>query len=230
MDERAVRRARLLSAVTLVCCAVYVAVDVLAQILPPHYSPIHQAESDLAVGPYGFLMSLNFLLRGVLTVCLLSALAMLVPVQRRSWVGMISLGVWSVTSALLAVFPTDILDDPRLVPHPHPTIHGEIHLTLATLGFVAAALGAVLLSRSLRRVRDLAPGVFTRAVAWLSLAGLAVLPLSAVVDHAGGLGERFFLAAVLAWTAATALTAYRAAGTRLSGGRGETLGAPSGTG
>ena len=118
----------------------YVGLDVVAQVLPPHYSPLHQAESDLAVGPYGLIMQFNFLVRGGLSLALVLALRDLLPAGR-SRIGVVLLGVWSGCSALLAFFNTDILDDPALVPHLHLTWHGELHLVLATAGFIAAALG-----------------------------------------------------------------------------------------
>jgi len=51
----------------------YLILDVVAQLLPPHYSPITQAESDLAVGKYGFIMTINFLNRGVLSLLFIFA-------------------------------------------------------------------------------------------------------------------------------------------------------------
>lgn len=206
------RRARLLSTVILVCCGLYVVLDVVAQLLPPHYSPVLQAESDLGVGPYGFLMSINFVNRGVLTLCLVAALAAALPAQARSRFGMFALEVWGVTSALLAVFPTDILDDHRLVPHPHLTRHGEIHLLLATVGFIAAAVGAVLVSTALRRGPWKATGA-SRTLAILSVVALLFFPVLAHIHHAGGLGERLFLAIVLAWTAVMAVQMRRASAT-----------------
>ncbi|HEY7356765.1 MAG TPA: DUF998 domain-containing protein, partial [Ktedonobacterales bacterium] len=51
-----------LALLTIVGIALYVVLDVIAQLLPPHYNPISQAESDLAVGPYGWIMAINFVL------------------------------------------------------------------------------------------------------------------------------------------------------------------------
>jgi len=38
--------------VALVGVVLYLVLDAIAQVLPPHYNPLSQAESDLAVGPY----------------------------------------------------------------------------------------------------------------------------------------------------------------------------------
>ena len=48
------QRAILAFTITIVGIVVYALLNVIAQLLPPHYSPITQAISDLAVGPYGW--------------------------------------------------------------------------------------------------------------------------------------------------------------------------------
>lgn len=54
----------------------YAIVDVSLQFLPPHYSVVTDAESDLAVGPYGWVMRANFLGRGVMSLCLVGAIVL----------------------------------------------------------------------------------------------------------------------------------------------------------
>ncbi len=51
----------------------YLILDIVAQLLPPHYNPISQAESDLAVGSFGYIMTINFLNRGILSIIFLFA-------------------------------------------------------------------------------------------------------------------------------------------------------------
>ena len=77
------RQAAWLAVVVIAGIALYVILDVILQALPPHYNPISQAESDLGVGPYGWVMSINFAVRGLLLV-------------------------WALGDFLLAVFPTDV--------------------------------------------------------------------------------------------------------------------------
>lgn len=182
----------------------YVGLDVVAQVLPPHYSPLHQAESDLAVGPYGLIMQFNFLVRGGLSLALVLALRDLLPAGR-SRIGVVLLGVWSGCSALLAFFNTDILDDPALVPHLHLTWHGELHLVLATASFIAAALGALATSFALRESKK---GASVRVPA-IMLAVLSLLALLAMprftVRGLDGLGERIFLLVILCWLGTVAL-------------------------
>lgn len=67
MNENKKRNPAKLFWVVILLIILYAVLDVIAQSLPPHYSPISQAESDLAVGRFGFIMTLNFLNRGVLS-------------------------------------------------------------------------------------------------------------------------------------------------------------------
>ena len=70
----AVGSPRALGALVIAGIVPYLALDVLAQLLPPHYSPVRQVESDLAVGPYGYVMTINFALRGALSLALVAEL------------------------------------------------------------------------------------------------------------------------------------------------------------
>ena len=186
--------------------------DVVAQILPPHYSPLSQAESDLAVGPYGIIMAVNFLNRGLLSAEFLGGFGGFVKLQgdntMRYRAGQVAFGAWSLCSFLLAFFPTD-------VPPASPTWHGAIHLLLAVIAFGGGALGAVALSFRLPRsgvlasVRKVAiPFAVASAVALLVELGAPALAPRLAADY-GGLLERIFLASVLAWIVAVAFSMYR---------------------
>jgi len=195
-------RARLLFAIALVGVVLYVALDAVAQSLPPHYSPIRQAESDLAVGPYGYIMTLNFVNRGVLSLCFLFAVMLAANssdtatprLRRGAWL----FAAWSVGALLLAAFPTD-------VPAVPVSWHGAIHLVVAVIAFLGGAFGALYISLGMAGNRTMGRA---RGVA-VPLAYLAVL--LCVVDifggaiargffaHYGGLIERMFLGSVLLW-------------------------------
>lgn len=183
----------------------YVILDIVAQLLPPHYSPIHQAESDLAVGPYGFIMRLNFLVRAALSLLVVSALATALRQARSRW-ALVLFSIWGITSGLLAFFNTDILDDPKLDPVLHRTWHGDLHLALALFGFIAAPLGAILIARAFSRVAAFrAAG--RASMVWAVVSLVALLAMRPLATHqAGGLGERIFLATVLIWTGHAAVS------------------------
>lgn len=180
----------------------YVLLDAIAQLLPPHYSPISQAESDLAVGKFGYVMTVNFLNRGIFSFEFLFALTGTIRlaggVLRRHRLGFALIGIWSAGALLLAAFPTD-------VPATPVSWHGAIHLVVAALAFAAAALGALILSLqigsypSLRKVRRFALPVSVLA-ALLCIAELGAPFLAPhFVSNYGGLVERLFLGSVLLW-------------------------------
>jgi Protein of unknown function (DUF998) len=187
-------RASLLLSVILVVG--YVALDVVAQLLPPHYDPISQAESDLAVGPYGYVMTVNFVVRGILALTFLLGLSESTDVLRRSSTGTAFVLVWGIGAFLLAVFPTDVGGS--------ATVHGVVHLWVAALAFAGGAAGEFLLSRHFReetRLRSMALEATT--VSSLALLFLFVVFASLAVPyldhHIFGLVERVFIGLVLLW-------------------------------
>ena len=202
------RRARLLFMVTLVGIVLYLVLDAVAQSLPPHYSAVSQAESDLAVGPYGYIMTVNFVDRGILSLSFLFALALTAnsgdTMTRRFRRGGWPFGVWAVGAFFLAVFPTD-------VPPTPVSWHGAIHLVVAVLAFVGGASGALYLSWGMggNRLLARAEGVAV-PLAYLSIVLCAVELLGAFVIPGayasyGGLIERLFLGSILVWEGAVSL-------------------------
>ena len=177
----------------------YALVDVVLQFLPPHYSPISEAESNLAVGPYGWIMNLNFLGRAVLTVWAAIALSRSGPATSLRGVGLILMLLGGLCSAVLAFFPTDIAP-PGGGLHAHSVV-GTVHLVVATSGFVAALVGFALLTAWLRVSTELRPA-FPVALACVvvTTAGLVSLGLtSAFAPNFLGLAERVCLVGTLAW-------------------------------
>ncbi|MGA7923169.1 MAG: DUF998 domain-containing protein [Thermoplasmata archaeon] len=180
----------------------YAILDIIAQVLPPHYSAITQAESDLAVGPYGWIMSINFVNRGAFSLLFLVALAGWIRRNGSSLepyrVGIALQGIWGVGALLLAAFPTD-------VPSTPVSWHGAIHLVVAILAFIGGCLGTLMLTLRLERqesLRTLRP--YLLVIGALSVLFLLVdlgLPFVAprVADRVGGLTERLLLGSVLLW-------------------------------
>ncbi len=213
-------RPRLLFALAAAGVVLYAILDVVAQLLPPHYSPIRQAESDLAVGPYGYVMTINFVVRGLLSLAFVAALASLYLEEGSSWkrnrAGFVALGgAWGVGALLLAIFPTD-------VPSTPVSWHGAIHGVVAVIAFLGGALGVVWLSRdfdrspTMRSARSWAVGlaIFALAACVLELTG--GLFVARVADRVGGLIERIFLGSVLLWILLVSVFAYRRLGHRSS--------------
>lgn len=188
--------------VSIVGVVLYVVLDAAAQSLPPHYSPIRDAESDLAVGPYGYIMAINFVNRGVLSLAFLFAFTKTVdlaggpraPFRR----GRALLGVWAVGAILLAIFPTD-------VPATPVSWHGAIHLVVAVVAFIGGGFGVLLLSRrfgesaATRGAKGVASALGSLSVLFLLVQLLLPFTIPKLATRFGGLTERLFLGSVLLW-------------------------------
>lgn len=180
----------------------YVVLDVIAQLLPPHYSPISQTESDLAVGKFGLIMTINFINRGLLSLLFIFAFLRTVDdagvARSKFQAGTYLLGAWAVGALLLAIFPTD-------VPATPVSWHGAIHLVVAIIAFIGGAFGALAISQKIGQNREF-EGLKRIA---LSLATIVVLlwvvefALPFIFPHinarVGGLTERLFLGSTLLW-------------------------------
>jgi hypothetical membrane protein len=188
---------------------VYVAIDVLLRFLRPDYSLLYNAESDYGRGPWYWVMDLNFLLRGALSVAIVAALPRAVRLDDRGRAGQILIAIWAGCSALLAFFADDVEGQPL-------TGSGIVHLGLAFVAFPCVAVGTILVSSNLmsgQSRRSVAAVLLTLSVA----AAAALLLLTTAVGHPhepGGLYERIFLGLELLWIAVAGgyLAARRPAG------------------
>jgi hypothetical membrane protein len=191
--------ARFLAWFTLTGVVVYVGIDVLLKFLRPQYSLLYNAESDYGRGPWYWVMDLNFLLRGALSLALADALYRAIRPEDRLRGGVALLTAWGVCSGLLAFFA----DDPKGTPL---TGSGIVHLVLAFIAFVCVAVGTVVISASLRS--DPAWRSVGGALLGIAVAGVAaLLLLGGAAKHAhapGGLYERIFLGLELLWMAVAA--------------------------
>ncbi len=187
--------------------AIYIVLDIVAQLLPPHYSPIRQAESDLGVGPYGWVMDINFVVRGVLSLAFVYGLY-------RAWprtlgaprVSLALIGAWGVGAFVLAVSPADVSGP--------ATLHGTVHDVTAFLAFLLVTLGILGVSRAMPDVvpwRSIRP--YAQAIGVLTAIALVVLfvgtGIPTVERHLFGLLERIFLGLALLWMLAVAIGLLR---------------------
>lgn len=180
---------------------IYIAIDVVLAFLRPDYSLLHNAESDYGRGPYFWLMDINFMLRFLLSLALVTALlssfSKNIPVKHASlW-----LILWSVTSGLLAFFADN--------PYGYPKLRsGSVHVFIAFIAFIAALIALIMFSR-LTAVLKMSK-VKTNFMIGLSVVAFVSLILtgrSGFRPHSlGGLYERIFLAAILAGDVVLALS------------------------
>ena len=179
--------------------ALYAAVDVVLQCLPPRYSAISDSESSLAVGPFGWIMNLNFLGRAATTGCALVAIARTGPPSPLRSVGLALTAMGGASSAALAFFPTDVAGAGAGLVATTPV--GKIHLAIASAGFVAALAGFGTLTAWTRRtpgLRRVAPAAEV-AVGTASGGLVSVVLAIAFAPRVVGLAERVCLAGILGW-------------------------------
>jgi len=175
-------------------------VDVVLQFLPPHYSPISDAESNLAVGPYGWVMNLNFLGRALSTVCAAVAIGLTGQASLLRRTGLALMVVAGACSAALAFLPTDI-NRPGEFGLRTSTATGAVHLAVASVGFLAALPAFALLTGWLRRSPRLRRG-YRPALALVVVAAVGLLSVSLADRFAPnliGLAERVCLVGILGW-------------------------------
>jgi len=197
-DNSKLSRVRQLFIIVDALIILYVVLDVIAQVLPPHYSPISQAESLLAVGPYGYIMTVNFLIRGVFSLLFVYALVQILTMLGENWRsnkwGLYAIGIWGIGALLLAGFPAT-----------GRTI--GIHTIIAIIVLIAAPIGELSISLKLDRMKALADvkkialviavlGVLFMAFFW------GVLPfLHHLKSNYGGFFERLLIGSVILWMA-----------------------------
>lgn len=198
----ATRRSLLLAVVGIV---LYAALDIVAQLLPPHYNPISQAESDLAVGPYGYVMTINFVVRGLLTFAFLAGLVGATRLGKNARLGVVLLAIWGAGAFILAAFPTDV---GSVV-----TVHGTIHNLTALVAFTGGAFGTLALSFHFapeERLRPLDVGARVLSalavVMYFATAGALFIHR---LSHVFGLVERLFIGLVLLWMLVVAIQLLR---------------------
>jgi hypothetical membrane protein len=194
--QRVRGRAEALGWFTVTAVIVYVGVDVLLKFLRPGYSLLYNAESDYGRGPWYWVMDLNFVLRGALSLAAVLAVRRAARLTDPGRPGLTLIAIWAACSALLAFFADDIEGQPV-------TGSGIVHLALAFIAFICVAVGTILVSVSLRSDPAWRPAA--TALLALSLAGAAAfLLLASAAGHKhapGGLYERIFLGIELLWIA-----------------------------
>ncbi|HEY6407469.1 MAG TPA: DUF998 domain-containing protein [Ktedonobacteraceae bacterium] len=206
-QERGASSLHLLFGTVIVGIVLAVLLEVIVQLLPPHYSPLSQSQSDLAVGPYGFLMALGFAIEGLLLLVFITGFVRAVPKEAQSRSGLILLGIAAFCKLIIAFAQTD------LTARPH-TIHGAIHALAAVVSYFCGALGLLLLSLALRRGAQMRPSP-RFLIGWASVTliwTVIVIGTLAVATQIGawGLFERMATALYLLWVLIVTLGLWRA--------------------
>ncbi|HYI32278.1 MAG TPA: DUF998 domain-containing protein [Glaciibacter sp.] len=188
-----------LATVAIAGVLLYVLVDIALQLLPPHYDPIREAESNLAVGPFGWIMNLNFLARAITTLCAVGAIHLVGRPSRLRFAGLILLLFGGAASAVIAFYPIDVD-----VAQPY-TVAGAVHIFVATAGFLAALFGVTLVTLWLWLTRLLGTTILATVFAALAAVGglwlaVATTATDTIAPETLGLSERLCLVGILGWT------------------------------
>lgn len=198
------RRARTVLAAAMAAIAVFVALNIVVQLLPPHYSMVSQAVSDLAAGPYGWAMDIAFALGGASILAFVAGAFMATTPKTRPLAGFLLLGVWGAATEAIAFVHPDVVD-----ANGYPgtlkafalsaSIHGKAHLAIAAVVFVTMVLGLVTSSRHLGREPRLRAS--QRTARLIAAAALADLLLTDELGRHGtyGLMERGVSLLGFAW-------------------------------
>jgi hypothetical membrane protein len=209
ISVRNVKSRAILSA-ALLGLALFLALNVVLQLMPPHYSLVSQAVSDLAVGPYGWLMNIAFFLNGLSILTFLAGVFMATAPTIRPTMGLLILGVWGLASLAIAFFPPDIVDahgypGAAMAFQRSPTTHGKIHLVIASIVFPSMVLGLLVSSLGLAKDRRLCslrtPGLLISGGALIGL--FLIDPLG--VRGFFGIMERSVFLLGLTWVVMVAL-------------------------
>lgn len=195
------RRARVLSAAALLGVTYYILSVLALHVLRPDEDPIQRAVSDYAVGRFGALLTLAFLVRSAGVVCLVAALAKTLGATR-SRAGLALLAIYAACGLLIAIFPTDL-------PGAPPSRAGALHTLFALVSFLTVTVAAFVFARAFGRDprwRPFQPAAYVLAVLVLAglVAQLGVLVVPAFKSDFGA-AERIFILVVVVWLEAVAL-------------------------
>jgi hypothetical membrane protein len=179
----------------------------VAQLLPPHYSAISQAEGDLGVGPYGWVMDINFVVRGILSLAFVYGLYLAWPKTAKApRISLALLGAWGIGAFILAVNPADVSGP--------TTVHGTIHVITAGIVFLSLAVGVLGISYAMPTEgpwTSIRP--YAKVIAVLTAIALVVFFVGTRVPRVEhdlfGLLERVFLGFGLLWMLVVAIHLLR---------------------
>ncbi len=196
------QRLSLLAAAAIVGQGILLATAWLLPLVSPS-NIVNDTISEMALGPYGLVLTLAFVLSGLGVLGLAYSIRQLTAGAWGSRAGSLLIGVYGVGAILSAFFPTDRIDSASDLATLSTT--GMIHSTVALVSFVSAVAGMVILAWTFSKAarwRSLLPWAAVLATGGVSLMlGQIVEPLSPWA----GLLQRLLVTIIAAWLIAAAL-------------------------
>ena len=182
-----------------------------AWILPvaSEYRLLSDNISELALGRYGFIQTLAFVLSGLGAIGLAYVIRQLIRGSRGSFVASILIGIYGLAGVIVAIFPTDRIDSSADVVSQSTT--GWIHTLTALVAYISVTVGMFILTWTFARHADWRPLVVWSAL----LAGAALALLFIQMEGPWvGLMQRLLTSTISGWMILVAIRSYKIASTR----------------
>jgi hypothetical membrane protein len=190
----------------LIAGPLFVVVLFLEGVTRAHYSSLRHPGSSLALGDFGWLQDVNFIVAGLLTLAFAIGLRRsLRPGPGATW-GPLLISWWAIGLIGAGIFVTDPVSGyppgtPNLVDH--PTVHGSLHDLLSVPAFAALFVAFLVFARRFgkrHQYRWMVYSVVTAVVFAVAfgLSGVGFRQVSGLVDDAG-LSQRVAVVAGWAW-------------------------------
>ena len=207
----------------LVCGAVagplFVTVFLVLGAVRPAYDPLRHSISTLALGEFGWIQRLNFLVASLLTLAFAVGARRILRPQQGSFWGPSLIGLWAVGLLGAGLFVTDpTAGYPPGTPAkiPDPSVHGILHNLAAGLGFPALVAACVVLARRFAArgqrgwaLYSAASGVIVFISTVLASYGF---PRTEGLGQFGGLLQRIAVVCGWGWLSALAILLLRSGG------------------
>ena len=182
-----------------------------------NYNPWRHPGSSLALGDFGWVQDLNFIVGGLLLLAFAIGLRLLLRPLRGSIWGPLLIGYWAIGLIGAGIFVTDPVNGfPPGTPDQvlHPTLHGSLHDLLSVPGFIALIGACFVFSRWFAKRGERRWVIYSAlsgvvfAVAFV-LATMAFSQVESLVNF-GGLFQRIAVIAGLSWLTMLAIFFLRA--------------------
>ncbi len=178
-----------------------------------NYNPWRHPGSSLALGDFGWVQDINFLVGGLLILAFAIGLQHLLRSTKGSRLGLLLIGWWAIGLIGAGIFVTDPVNGfPPGTPNQvlQPTLHGSLHDLFSVPGFIALIAACFVFSRWFAKRGERRWVIYSAlsgvvfAVAFV-LATMAFSQVESLMNF-GGLFQR--IAVIAGWSWLTMLAIY----------------------
>jgi hypothetical protein len=201
------RKIRVASAIIcIVGVALFWIILLITQSLTPGYNPIRQSLSDLTLGPYYWLETIDYVILALVAMAMGFGLYLNMPKKSALRIAVILFGIMALGEIISAVFKVDLVKSPLSI---HALIH-QIGASAVAIGFPLAGLFLLPSLKAEQRWKGLTNYTFAVAVSMLILEIIreALLPTT-WLNPWFGLYEKVLLANSSVWIEVMAIRLLR---------------------